>query len=331
MINVRLIISSMVLIATCNTPALAEVPACFSDIGEVLPVEGISVTEEPQSEGDYRILRIEAANGAYMLAYFDAASEAMARSRATCLGAQLTLLQTELGDTRKGAQWDSVVFTSDKDYAPPRGAGITSRWLIRSDGNADDINDPQKMIIATIPHEQVHEFQRHAGASLPRWFDEGHASWAGLRVSSLLQLSVAKADREERLAQLSTAQGAINLAQWGSPKIKREAILRQLSEADRKRMLSDPNFFPAGASFNFTSDDFESDQTNSAARYAASLMVFDGLEKRHGAAKVRAWALELILMEGQITNEIIAATVKQHFGEDLDTLLADPEPEPEPS
>ncbi len=57
------------------------------------------------------------------------------------------------------------------------------------------------------------------------------------------------------------------------------------------------------------------------ARYSGALMVFDGLEARHGIAKVRAWAREISATEGRVTPEALAESVRRHFGEDLDQLL----------
>lgn len=88
-------------------------------------------------------------------------------------------------------------------------------------------------------------------------------------------------------------------------------------------MESDPKFFPKGGSYTFTMADFESDETMAGARYAAAMMMFEGLEQRHGAEKVRRWVLDVTSTPGVVSQDQLAASVKTHFGEDLSELLGD--------
>ena len=88
-------------------------------------------------------------------------------------------------------------------------------------------------------------------------------------------------------------------------------------------MESDPKFVPKGGSYKFTMEDFESNETMAGARYAAAMIMFEGLEQRHGAEKVRRWVLNVTSTPGLVPQDQLAASVKIHFGEDLSELLRD--------
>jgi hypothetical protein len=304
----------------------SEARASKSECGAVqagTPAEPeVQVQQVPSDDPQLQRLRVTARKGAFMHIYFDRNSEADARRHAACLGTQLNLLANELLDPRTGAQWASVVFTADPNYVPPRGEAIKTRWVIRTDPQALEGERPRHMVINTLPHEQVHDFQSRNGAIAPLWFDEGHATWVGLRVTRQIDPEAARLDREERLAELRATKGPVNLAGWGQRIVKREAILRQVSPEDRARMETDPDFVPKGGSFTFTMNDFETDESMAGARYAAALLMFEGLEQRHGAEKVRQWALEVTAHSGDVTKDDLAASVRKHFGEDLKDLLS---------
>lgn len=305
-----------------TAPAAATIPACVAEPIESPGVAGVDVRDLAEREGDYRILRVEASRGAYLLVYYDAGSEAMARGRAACLGAQLNLLQSELGDTREGAEWASVVFTTDQDYVQPGGPGAKIRWVVYTTPSDTWGMDPQNTILMVIPHEQVHDFQSRSDARVPRWFAEGHATWVGTRISSLLQTGLGEAKRATTKQELENATGPLNLAAWGGTRPKREAVMRQVSDEERARMEADPDYWPS-VTLRLTVDDLEGDESNLVARYAGALMVFEALEERHGAAKVRAWAHE-VTSTPSITPAALAESVRRHFAEDLDALLAEP-------
>lgn len=302
---------------------MAAMPKCVeAQVGA--PVASGDQIEDVQSDDDLlKLLRVTADNGAFLHIYFDESSEVEARRYAGCLGTQLNLLAQELLDEREGVQWASVVFTADMQYIPPRGEEIKTRWVIFTDPDAPNVQQPRRMVIQTLPHEQVHDFQSRSGAITPLWFAEGHATWAGLRITGLLDSEAARMDREERLSELRAANGPVNLAGWGQRRVKREAILRQVSPEDRARMEADPKFVPKGGSYTFTMEDFESDETMAGARYAAAMMMFEGLEQRHGAENVRRWVLDVTSTPGLVPQDQLAASVKIHFGEDLSELLRD--------
>lgn len=306
-----------------SSNAWATVPACIEAQASMPEVSGWDIQEVSSDDAQLKLLRVTAHNGAFMHIYFDDDSEADARRYVGCLGVQLNLLANELGDEREGAQWASVVFTADLNYIPPRGDEIKTRWVIFTDPKAFEGERPRPMVIKTLPHEQVHDFQFRNGAIAPLWFDEGHATWVGLRITGMLDAEAARLDREERLAELQSVEGPVNLRGWGQRIVQREAILRQVSPEDRARMETDPDFYPKGGSYTFSMNDFETDESMAGARYAAALLLFEGLEQRHGASKVRRWVLEVTATPGAVTEDQLAGSVATHFGEDLSDLLGD--------
>lgn len=316
----------LILLATVAlaSPVLArEEASCRAAPDERPQIAGISIVTEAAPPDDLPFLRVTVeATGAFLKVYFDETSEPAAWSRAACLGYQLQLLAAELGDTRRDAEWFSVVFTQDADYIPPRGADQKARWTIEvaPDGGLSALS--QRMVVITMPHEQVHDFQKRAGAIPPRWFGEGHATWVGLKITEILDPAAAQADRERLARDRAASTAPLNLAQWGSVRPRREAIMRQVSAEDRARMAADPAFMPTGT-FRFTSADLIGDESNMPARYGGALAAFDRLEARHGASAVRAWASELTSNSGPVRPDAVSASLETAFGASAEALLTD--------
>lgn len=298
-------------------PAGAADSPCTSGADKIPHAEDVVFRNLDRDDQGYDVLRLEASDGAHMLIYFDEASEEIARNRAACLGSQMNVLRAELEDTRVSPEWDSVVFTSDENYTPPRGGGVTTRWVIgpHATGRIDD-----GQVLTLIPHEQVHSFQRRNSAFLPRWISEGHASWTEQRILKQLDETVARQEAARSQKHLRESTAPLDLAAWSSVRPKREAIRRQVSKADQKRMDEDPSFSPEGT-FTFTTDDLEGDESNMTARYAGALLVFQGLEQRHGAEAVHAWLRDLTEDAGTRSPEEVADSIQKHFGEDVAVLL----------
>lgn len=306
-------------VAAAQTDPLGQ--ACRAPAGARPDLAGIVLSDQPAGPGDLPAIRATStATGAHMLVYYDAISEAAARARAACLGAQLAFLEPEVGDDRRDAEWDSVVFTADRAYAPPRADNARTRWPIHTttDGGLDAA--AHTLIVHVMPHEQVHEYQTRAGARLPRWFTEGHATWVGLKVEARLDPEAARSEALRQEANLDNAAAPLALAGWGSISVKPEAILRQISPEDRARKLADPSFQPSGP-FRFGPDDVISDETNTLARYAGAWKVFVGLEQRHGADAVRAWVAEVTASPERLTPDALVASAQARFGEDIGPLL----------
>ena len=307
--------------AQTDDAALAPLPECAPEAGRVPVVQGIRVEEVPTLEGDLPRLRVSAPQEAFMYVYHDAASEPVARSWAACLGTQLALAMYLLQDDRTGAEWQSVVFSRDADYALPRGDDVVTRWLVHTGESLEHRSDLVETLLSTLPHEQVHEFQGREGGGRPRWLSEGHASWMGHRITRIIAPARAADLRSGQLRDLRPDED-IDLAGWGFPQPRREALMRQVSEADRARMEEDPSFVPKG-SYSFGPDDFESDESQTDARYAAAWLVFEKLEAQYGFERVSAWATRLTATSDFLINDAVARSLEEEFGEDLYALLGE--------
>ena len=315
------LLSGLLALALAPSTAWAEVlAACRASPPERPARDGLRLEDVASQPGDLPAIRAtHVSSGAHMLIYYDAASEPAARARAACLGAQLGLLEEALDDDRRDAEWDSVVFTVDPDYAPPRAEGRQSRWSIHLPADGALNEAAERFVSSTMPHELTHDWQGRYGGRSPRWFHEGHATWVGSIVTAQLDAVTARSEAARHQAALADAE-PLRLSAWGGVQVKPEAILRQLSPEDRARQLADPSYLPKGP-FSFGPDDMISDESNTPARYAGALRIFEGLEQRHGAAAVRAWVGEVTAREGRISTADIIASGRERFGEDLTPLL----------
>lgn len=115
---------------------------------------------------------------------------------------------------------------------------------------------------------------------------------------------------------LTAASAAVDLDRWGGVAVKREAMLRQLSPADRRRAEADPSFVPAGP-FSFGPDDLESDEANAPARYQAAWQVFEALAQGSGDAPVRDWVREVTEASGRVAITQLEETAVSNFGRSL--------------
>lgn len=291
--------------------------ACSAVIGTRPEVSGIEVrASSPSRKGDLPSLRVmHVRTGAWMTVFYDGPSVDAAWARAACLGGQIGLLAEATADRRKNARWFSVVFTSDTGYLPPRD-GTDTRWIIETlpDGRLSESG--QRKLLVVIPHEQVHAYQKRAGAIGPRWFHEGHAEWLGRKITAEIAPQAAEDDARRSEAALRESKIPAALGRWGGVKVKREAILRQVSEQDRKRMEADPSYSPSGP-FSFGPEDMESDESNTAARYQAAWVLFRDLELTQGADAVRSWVEALTETGESLVNEGIVASANATFGADI--------------
>lgn len=294
------------IVAACSTTT--DVP--------VLP--GLTLTDFPAMEGDLPGVRVtDEASGDYLKVYYDPPSEQAARRRAACLGAQIGVLRHLLADVRRGTEWSSVVF-AQPGYVPPRDGGPT-RWVAEvRDGTLDTADET--LVSVTLPHEQVHAFQSRAGARHQRWFLEGYASWIAASAAPVFRPDLAEVEARALSTALASATGPLTLKRWGFPSIRRSAVRRQVSPDLQARMDAEPDFWPEGA-FSFNPEDFESDESNTKARYAAAAAVFEGLAKRHGAEAVQAWARDITAQEGGVSTADLVASIQARFGEDIGRLL----------
>lgn len=297
--------------------------ACATGPGEEPALPGITVSDEPAAEYGSKALRVRnEANGGYLLVFYEDGTEATARAQAACLGAQIALVAAQVSDRRNGAQWWSVAFTQDPDHPRMSGAGEMPRWpvLVQPDGQLGP--NGSSMVTFVMPHEQVHAYQSRVASRLPRWLAEGHARWVQRSLEDRFDPAVTARQERGRADKAAESEGPLKLSTWGNERVKREAFFRQISADEQARMEADPNYWPTGV-FTFKEGDFEKDVVaNEDARYAASLAVVQGLAERHGRPAVNAWITELTAGErGQISDEMVDASLRSHFGETLEHLL----------
>lgn len=298
-------------------PSRAEVAtACSAPDGENPRIAAIEISAMPAAAKDLPFVAIRnRADGASARIYHDPALRAVAESRAACFGGLLFLLAPLIPDARHNVEWASIVLTRDRGYIPPR-AGSERRWIVPNFGGRWDA-DAIRFLVTVMPHEEVHHSQASRRLKkLPRWFQEGHAEWVGLKVTEMVRPDLAR-DRRDGLSAELAAEPAVQLGSWGGVKIKDEAIERQLSLADRERRAREPGYMPPGP-FNFGAGDFAEDNVNQEQRYAAALALFEGLERRHGPAAVAAWVSAALDAD---KSDAIIATATDILGEDIAPLL----------
>ncbi|WP_277970852.1 hypothetical protein [Sphingomonas echinoides] len=297
--------------------------ACAAPIGKRPRLAGIQVERSIADPGDLPKLRItDQQSGAWMLAYYDRAGEKAAYARAACLGAQLRLLAVELGEVSAREQWFSSVFTTDGNYVAPPNQTVT-RWKIHVEANGSLGNEAQSMIVLTMPHEQVHRFQKRAGSVVPRWLEEGHAEWISRKVRQRLSPEEAQADVRRSQGLFEASKQPLALGSWGGMRVKREAIMRQVPPEERRRMEADPAYTPSlsDRSFSIGPDDVTSDESNLKPRYEGSWRVFRDLEAIHGQAAVQNWMRELTSRPGRVDGGSVTRSATDMLNENLSKRL----------
>jgi hypothetical protein len=256
-------------------------------------IPGIEVKHPSIQADEMDQLRVtDEQSGGWMVILYDRVSKRSAMAAAPCLGAQLRLLATALNRASPG-QWSSAVFaTAAPTTAPP---DKVVRWHVPTNADGSLSDESRKMMLMTIPHEQVHRDQARAGSQLPRWFVEGHAEWVSRPIQRLIAPALAASERRTHGVSAATFTAPTKLKNWGGLKIKREAIRRQVSAEEQRRMDLDPTYYaPIEArSLKFGPDDLvndDGDLTLTGARYQAAWRVFDHLERSRGKLDVRHWA-----------------------------------------
>lgn len=320
------------LLAACSTPqppaSIASSAtdqahaACTATAGEMPQLVGITVSDDAADFEDMRTLRVtDEASGGFLLVHYDSGSEAMARAKAACLGAQIATIGREVGDERKAAQWDSVVFTQTA-FNNLTSPGEVTRWpvFVQDDSQLDfrSVN----AIGWVIPHEQVHAYQAQNGFNFPRWLAEGHAVWIDFKLADRFDPIVTARQIAARAQKAAESEGPLKLLEWGKHQPRREAYYRQVGDEERAKMDADLSYYPSGV-FTFTDDDFEVEYVaNDQARYLAAFRVLKGLEDRHGAAAVHAWIADLVTSHNApISDGVVDTSLQTHFGETLDEVL----------
>lgn len=231
--------------------------ACAIEARAATAVAGIEVKAMPAAPGDLPFIQVvNRRTGASVRLYHAPALREVARARAACFGGVLDQLPALIPDTPADMTWAPIVLTQDRGYIPPR-TGAERRW-ITPDFHGTWDSDALRFLIQVMPHEETHGRQIALRATpLPRWFQEGHAEWVGLKATQAIRPDLVTAARRAH-DEAGAALPEPHLGAWGGRKVKPEAIERQLSPADRERRLREPGWAPAGP-FSFRPGDFVED------------------------------------------------------------------------
>lgn len=245
--------------------------------------------------------------------YFDSTGRAAALKAIPTLADMYASLSESVGADPSQVEWAAVAFVRDPCYVPPRNSGevrysvtVEPSGLLGAQGEAD--------LYLTLPHEQVHRIQNSLTEGVPRWFQEGQAEWAGLRITDRLRPSLAARKRQED--DVAYAGLPRRLAAWGGVRVKPEAILRQMTPEQRARQAQDSTYRPPGP-WKFGPADFVSDESEMAARYGAALALFSELERARGSSHLVDWYRRLWDEPKPLTTESLTASIRAHFGLDI--------------
>lgn len=298
-------------------PSLAALQAaCAPDATPDTTLADVAVQAMPAAPGDlpYYEARSRASNASVRI-YHDPDLADAAAAKVACFMGLLDLLPAAVPEARSQHRWSPMVITRNTNYIPPKRDGEL-RW-VNEFGEFDAAGWSPRTIdflVNVMPHEETHLLQGRA--RLPRWFQEGHAEWAGLQVTEQVRPDLAQQERARRRRD-AAALTAPRLGAWGGVRVKPDAIERQLSAEDRARRARDPSYVPPGP-FSFGPDDMAADNGDEEGRYGAALALFDGLEARHGRAAVQAWVSAVLASADKPDIVVLARAL---LGEDIAPLL----------
>lgn len=244
-------------------------------------------------------------------AVVDASSKAMSLT--------YRVLADSIGVNPEDIEWAEVAFTRNESYVPPRDKQGVVRWVVPLTATGALGAAGTEQLFSTIPHEQVHAMQKAFG-ELPRWFSEGMAEWAGQKATKRISPALYAARKEDLDAVARSATAPPDLKSWGGMKPKPEAIFRQLTPEQKQRMAREPGYFPPGP-FTFGPNDFISDESNTLARYAASLRVFEAMESGSSDEAMRAWFRAIRGLPSPKTTSDIVELAKEIAGVDISAMV----------
>lgn len=245
--------------------------------------------------------------------YFDSTSRAVALKSIPMIAAMYATLSQSVGADPAKVVWAAVAFVRDTAYLPPRNTGEV-RWSVNVEPSGALGARGETDLYLILPHEQVHSLQNSLSEGAPRWFQEGQAEWAGLRVTDRLRPALAARKRQEDVAAYAGLPR--RLAAWGGVTVKREAILRQMTPEQRARQAVDSTYVPPGP-WKFSPSDFVSDESETAARYGAALALFTELERARGSSQLVNWYRRLWDEPRPLTTASLMASIQEHFGLDI--------------
>lgn len=267
--------------------------------------------------GDLPSIRVvDLSNGAVFTVYYDAVSKQVTEESIPILSAFYKEIADLTAVDAGKVGWASVVFTKDKKYTPPRGGSSDERWAVLVDETGKLGEQGINELYRIIPHEQTHYLERTFIPSSPRWFAEGLATWVGLKITERSKPELARTERAKNKAERAKINAPLKLAGWGSLVIKKEAIWRQVTPEVRARMEKDPTYSPPG-NFSFEQNDFVNDESNTPARYAASLELFEELEKRAGRKRLQSWLRSVWQQGTALETKKLTAQINEQLNVDV--------------
>lgn len=289
--------------------------ACRPDSAPGTVLQGVHIRKMEAGPGDLPFYEARSqATGSSVRIYHEPDLANAAASKMACLMGMLDLMSTKLPHLSGAITWSPIVLTHNPNYIPPKRDGELRWATVFKSTRWEPAN--LRFLFAVMPHEETHLSQSMGGPGIPRWFAEGHAEWAGLQVTEQVDPLMAATERAKRVEEFRKL-GTARLGAWGGLRVKPEAIERQLSVEDRERRRKDPSFTPPGP-FSFGPDDMVEDNGNELGRYGAALVLFSGLEQRHGRAAVQDWVSAVL--KGKDAAQIVPLAHRM-FGEDLTPLL----------
>lgn len=270
----------------------------------------------PHDLHGYRIVNRK--SGSVFFVYYDEAGRKAAEKHVPAIDKMLSdVARLALVDAGE-VHWGAVSFTRGSAHAPAA-AGSDIRWQVQVDAQGELTQEGEDHFYNTLPHEQVHAAQKSQQSVLPRWFAEGQASWIGLKITRLHRPGIAEAWRAKALTAAKAA-GPMNLTEWAGVRVSGDAIRRQLSPEEQAEFARDRTRIP-NRGFHFNAADTVSDETQTRARYGASLFLFEQLETQFGAAAVEKWIRAAWQNPVAPHWTVLAALAKQHLGHDITERL----------
>lgn len=296
------------LVSSCATKGVSVV--------QEQPNATLKIAQLRTQTDDLPVLRtVDLMTGMVYRTYYDAAVEEVTHTFISDMAAMYRELAHLVAADPGLVEWAAVAFIKDSAYVPPR-HGREVRWSILIDNSGQLGSAGITDFYQILPHEQVHAVQGTFKPGLPRWFSEGMAEWAGLQVTQRRQPDLAERRRADLRHAYESINGPLDLSAWGGVTVKREAFLRQVTSEQRARIEVDSTYSPPGP-FNFSPDDFISDESNTLARYGGSLALFEMLEAAAGHEKMRSWFRAVWQADGRLNTEALISLANEHTGIDL--------------
>lgn len=198
--------------------------ACGAESAPLASLDGVQVRKMAAGAGDLAYYEAHSTTtGNSVRIYYEPDLEQAAASKAACLMGTLDLLAAQLPHLRGPLRWWPLVLTHQANYIPLKRDGET-RWSTVFDGTEWDATN-LRFLLVVMPHEETHLSQDAGGASMPRWFVEGHAEWAALHVTEQISPPLAASERAGR-TEAAAKLGAPKLGGWGGLRVTPEAIER---------------------------------------------------------------------------------------------------------